>query len=73
MALGGLTLAINTKRESISKWFSNKSENIDYIVLKKGVDDTDTSNLFTSLGYTKQQITQSEHIYILSERGYVEM
>lgn len=29
--------------------------------------------LLQELGYAKQSITQAEHIYLLSERGYTEM
>ena len=42
---------------------------VDYIDLKRG-------NLITTLeqlGYAKQSITQAEHIYLLSERGYAKL
>ncbi len=32
-----------------------------------------TSDLLTALGYSTQMITQAEHIYILSERGYAKL
>lgn len=44
-------------------------ENIDVIDLKRAYD---TSTLI-ELGYAKQSITQAEHIYLLSERGYAKL
>lgn len=55
--------------------------NVDFIGLKQGILATDTSEnervgeshtleLLQELGYAKQSITQAEHIYLLSERGY---
>lgn len=37
------------------------------------VGETDTLNLLHELGYAKQSITQAEHIYLLSERGYAKL
>ncbi len=45
-------------------------ENVDYIDLGQRVGESHTSEFLLSLGYAKQSITQAEHIYILSERGY---
>lgn len=39
----------------------------------KHVGDTDTLELLQKLGYAKQSITQAEHIYLLSERGYAKL
>lgn len=44
-------------------------EDVDFIDLK-GVGESHT---LASLGYTKQSITQAEHIYLLSERGYAKL
>ena len=44
-------------------------ENVDVIDLKRAYD---TSTLI-ELGYAKQSITQAEHIYLLSERGYAKL
>lgn len=44
-------------------------ENIDVIDLKRAYD---TSTLI-NLGYAKQSITQAEHLYLLSERGYAKL
>ena len=44
-------------------------ENIDVIDLKRAYD---TSTLI-ELGYAKQSVTQAEHIYLLSERGYAKL
>lgn len=41
--------------------------------LKKRVGESHTLELLLSLGYAKQSITQTEHIYILSERGYAKL
>ena len=45
-------------------------DGIDYIDLKR-VDESHT--LLKQLGYAKQSITQAEHIYLLSERGYAKL
>lgn len=45
-------------------------ENVDIIDLKKGMGESHTSDFILGLGYTKSAITQAEHIYLLSERGY---
>lgn len=45
-------------------------ENVDIIDLKQGAHEVSTLGLLLDLGYTKSTITQAEHIYILSERGY---
>lgn len=54
-------------RESINKNINRFKENIDFMDVSKRVDLTDT---LLSIGYAKQAITQAEHIYLLSERGY---
>lgn len=46
--------------------------------LKKGVDIIDLKricdiNTLIKMGYAKQSITQAEHIYLLSERGYAKL
>lgn len=53
-------------REAITKNIKRFKENIDFIDLKKRADLLDP----LKLGYSKQAITQAEHIYLLSERGY---
>lgn len=53
-------------RELINKNIKRFKEDIDYIDLKQRVDLVDP----LTLGYAKQSITQADHIYILSERGY---
>lgn len=52
-----------------AKRFVNQADILDL----KGVVQNDTSVILQSLGYSKQQITQAEHIYILSERGYAKL
>lgn len=71
-------------RERISSNISRFKENVDFIDLKKGILVADTSEnqragetgtleLLQDLGYAKQSITQAEHIYLLSERGYAKL
>lgn len=36
-------------------------------------NDNFVLNLMLELGYTKSAITQAEHIYLLSERGYAKL
>lgn len=68
-------------RERIQTNISRFKENIDFIDLKQRILAADTSEdqhmheahtleLLQKLGYAKQSITQAEHIYLLSERGY---
>lgn len=71
-------------RERIANNISRFKENIDFIDLKKGILTADTSEkkgmgdshtleFALELGYTKSAITQAEHIYLLSERGYAKL
>lgn len=71
-------------RELIGNNIKRFTAGVDYIDMKKriGIDDTlgseharevSTLELLLSLGYAKQSITQAEHIYILSERGYAKL
>lgn len=53
-------------RESINENIKRFTEGVDYIDLKR-IGDVDT---LIQLGYSKQSITQAEHIYILSRKGY---
>lgn len=45
-------------------------ENVDIIDLKQRMGESHTLEILLDIGYSKQAITQAEHIYILSERGY---
>lgn len=49
------------------------TESVDFVDLAQRVDETHTLELLQNLGYAKQSITQAEHIYILSERGYAKL
>lgn len=60
-------------RKSVLRNVKRFKEMVDIIDLKKGGDEITTSELLHDLGYSKQQIIQSEHIYILSERGYAKL
>lgn len=56
-------------RELINKNINRFKEGIDYIDLKKVIDQTD-NNLLSNIGYTTMQIAKAKTIYLLSERGY---
>lgn len=71
-------------RKSIGRNIKRFKENIDIIDLaqrsneittseNERMHETQTLELLLSLGYAKQSITQAEHIYILSERGYAKL
>lgn len=60
-------------RERINQNIKRFKENVDFIDLKQRVGQTGTLELLQELGYSKQSITQAEHIYILSERGYAKL
>lgn len=47
--------------------------NIDFIDIKQRIGENDTLEILQSLGYAKQSVTQANHIYILSERGYAKL
>lgn len=49
------------------------TQNVDFIDLKQRMGESHTSEFLLKLGYAKQSITQAEHIYILSERGYAKL
>ena len=70
-------------RRRITDNIKRFEEGKDYIDMKKrlceiktvdeGVGDSHTLEFLLSLGYAKSAITQAEHIYILSERGYAKL
>ena len=60
-------------RERISQNIKRFKENVDFIDMKQRVGETGTLELLHNLGYAKQSITQAEHIYLLSERGYAKL
>lgn len=60
-------------RRRITDNIKRFQESIDFIDLKQRVGESHTLNVLISLGYAKQSITQAEHIYILSERGYAKL
>ena len=60
-------------RRRITDNIKRFKENVDFIDLKKGVYETHTLDILIDMGYTKSAITQAEHIYILSERGYAKL
>ena len=57
-------------RKAINRNITRFKENVAFIDLKSSSPNDD---LILSLGYSKQQIIQAEHIYILSERGYAKL
>lgn len=48
-------------------------ENVDFIDLKQRVGQSHTLEFLKEIGYAKQSITQANHIYLLSERGYMKL
>ena len=58
-------------RSRINSNIKRFKENIDYIDLKD--ERIYEVNTLLQLGYAKQSITQAEHIYLLSERGYAKL
>ena len=48
-------------------------EGIDFIDLKPRVGESHTLDFLTTMGYAKQSIVQTNHIYLLSERGYMKL
>lgn len=63
-----------------SEHFTNGVDFIDMIervhqahTLGQRMDEGHMLELLSNLGYSKQAITQAEHIYILSERGYAKL
>lgn len=60
-------------RRRINDNISRFKESIDFIDLKQGMGESHTLEFILELGYTKSAITQAEHIYLLSERGYAKL
>lgn len=60
-------------RELIKRNIKRFKENLDFIDLSQGVVQNDTLEFLLSLGYTKSAVTQADHIYLLSERGYAKL
>lgn len=56
-------------RQSINRNISRFKEGIDLIDLQRH----DAIVTLQQMGYSKQSITQAEHIYLLSERGYAKL
>ena len=66
-------MRISDIRRRITDNIKRFRENIDFVDLKQGVHETHTLDTLLCLGYSKQSITQAQHIYILSERGYAKL
>lgn len=66
-------MQVKNIRSRITDNIKRFKENIDFIDLKKGAYEASTLDLLLQMGYAKQSITQAEHIYILSERGYAKL
>lgn len=73
-------ITVSDVRKAMGRNIKRFKDGTDYIDLKVVVQDDDRLNssscgddLLTSMGYSKQQIIQAEHIYILSERGYAKL
>lgn len=60
-------------RARITDHIKRFKESVDFIDFKQRLCETRTLELLLNLGYAKQSITQADHIYILSERGYAKL
>ena len=60
-------------RKTINRNIARFTENVDFIDLKQRGNEITTLELLLNLGYAKQSITQAEHIYLLSQRGYLKL
>lgn len=60
-------------RRRITNNIKRFKETIDFIDLKQRVRQMHTLEFLLSLGYSKQSVTQADHIYLLSERGYAKL
>lgn len=60
-------------RKSINRNIKRFKGSLDFIDLKQPGDEITTLEILDKLGYSKQAITQAEHIYLLSERGYAKL
>lgn len=63
-------ISVSDVRKAINRNAERFKTAIDLIDLKSSSPDDD---LPQNLGYSKQQVIQAEHIYILSERGYAKL
>lgn len=66
-------MEVRNVRARIADNIKRFREKVDFIDLKERACEVSTLELLLSLGYAKQSITQAEHIYILSERGYAKL
>lgn len=66
-------MEVKNVRARITDNIKRFKENIDIIDLVKGAHEASTLDLLIAMGYSKQSITQAQHIYILSERGYAKL
>lgn len=66
-------MEVRNARARITDNIKRFKEKVDFIDLKERACEVSTLELLSSLGYAKQSITQAEHIYILSERGYAKL
>lgn len=63
-------MEVKNVRARITDNIKRFNNDIDFIDLKERACEISTLELLQNLGYSKQSITQAEHIYLLSERGY---
>lgn len=63
-------VTVSDIRKAVNRNITRFKESIDFIDLKSSSSDDD---LIFRLGYSNQQIIQSQNIYLLSERGYAKL
>jgi len=60
-------------RESISRNCDRFVEGVDLIDVKKVIAPSDDLISYSQLGYSNLEITKANHIYLLSQRGYLKL
>lgn len=66
-------MEVKNVRARIKDNISRFTSGTDFIDLKERAYMASTLEILTNLGYSKQSVTQAEHIYLLSERGYAKL
>lgn len=67
------SIPVTEVRKTIGRNIERFKENIDFLDFGQRSNEITTLDFLKTLGYAKQSITQAQHIYILSERGYAKL
>lgn len=60
-------------RKRISDNLERFQENSDYLDFKKVIRQTNNFTICSQIGYSRMEVSRADHIYILSERGYLKL